>query len=152
MQAPLISLCVRTPLRAMAPPPTPASLADLPGPWLLKLAGSDRFKGQNTTLWSLSRTCSLFRDLVLRQRKATARFEVPIAAEDFPRQLQRLCTLARGSRNITLWFNRRQGRGPWTETEPHIAHLLLCAMAQLGGQPLTAVKEIRFFVSGAPLY
>ncbi len=130
-------------------PPTPASLADLPGLWLLKLAGSDTFKGDSTTLWRLSRTCSLFRDLVLRQRKATATFSVPITAKAFPRQLRRLCTLARSSSNIRLELQDPRGGppAPWSETEPHIAHLLLCAMAQLGGQPLTAVKEIELHVS-----
>ncbi len=74
----------------MAPPPTPTSLVDLPGPWLLKLVGSDRFNGDSTTLWRLSCSCSLFRDLVLRQRKASARFYLPISAEHFPRELRRL--------------------------------------------------------------
>ncbi len=134
---------------ATLPPPTPASLADLPKPWLLKLAGADSFNRDSITLWDLSRTCSLFRDLVLRERKATAWFKAPV--EDCPRQLGTLCTLARHSQHIKLAF-----RGPpeplsWTETEPHVAHLLLCTMAQLGGQPLTAVKEIEFWVSSDQL-
>ncbi len=131
----------------MPPPPTPASLVDLPGPWLLKLAGSDSFKGDSFTLWRLYRSCTLFRDLVLQQRQATAAFHVPIAAEDFPQQLRRLTTLARHSRDIKLEFSGPQHFRPWTETEPHIAHLLLCAVAQLGGQPLTGVKELVFEVS-----
>ncbi len=132
-------------------PPTPASLADLPKPWLLRLAGADSFNGQSATLWALSRSCSLFRDLVLRQRKATASFNVPITPQVFPQQLRRLCTLARSSNHVKLAFNGRDGATAWTDTEPQVAHLLLCAMAQLGGQPLTAVKEIQLDVSGMHL-
>ncbi len=135
----------------MTTPPTPASLADLPKTWLLKLAGSDSFKMDNESLWRLSRSCSLFRDLVLRQRKATASFNVPITPQAFARHLQRLCTLARSSNHVKLAFNGRDGATAWTDTEPQVAHLLLCAMAQLGGQPLTAVKEVGLWVSAAPL-
>ncbi len=136
------------------PPPTPTSVLDLPQPWLLKLAACKGLDGQGATLLALFRTCTFFRDAVLRHRTAIASFNVPIAAEDFPAEVERLCAVARRSSNVRLRF---EGQGqmedarpwqPWTETEPCITHLLVCAMAQLEGeQPLACIKEIHLWVS-----
>ncbi len=136
------------------PPPTPTSLMDLPKPWLLQLATCKGLDREEDTLLALFSTCTFFRDAVLRHRTAIASFNVPIAAEDFPAEVERLCAVARRSSNVRLRF---EGQGqmedarpwqPWTETEPHITHLLVCAMAQLEGeQPLACVKEIALQVS-----
>ncbi len=128
----------------MAPPPTPTSLMGLPASWLLKLATSEslarRIAHDGTVraepAVTLFRTCAFFRDTVLQHRTAAANVNVPIA-EDFLADLGRLCTVARRSGNVRLVFSGEQ----WTDTEPDITHLLVCAMAELGG-PLTCVKEV----------
>ncbi len=79
---------------------------------------------------------------------------MPIAAEDFPDAVDRLCTAARRSSNIRLEFDAPRDefgfvghRVHCTETEPLITHLLVCAMAQLGGErPLACVKHVRLKV------
>ncbi len=134
----------------MAPPPTPASLMGLPASWLLKLATSDVLArcwsaaGYVEPAVTLFRTCAFFRDTVLQHRTAVAEFRVPMTAEDFPAELSRLCAVARRSGNVKLAFSGQAGED-WTHTEPHITHLLVCAMAELGG-PLTCVKEAQIEV------
>ncbi len=136
------------------PPPTPTSLLDLPQPWLLQLAKYSAFEKDSVTLVALLRSCTFFRDAVLRHHTAAAGFVVPIAAEDFPAQVERLCTVARRSSSVRLKIAGHQGlyHSPaedWTATEPHITQLLVCAVAQLGGErPLACVKEIELGVSG----
>ncbi len=85
---------------------------------------------------------------------------MPIAAEDFPDAVDRLCTAARRSKKIELGFNGPQLEDDegmpevenWGETEPHITHLLVCAMAQLGGErPLAGVTGIYLWVSWSAL-
>ncbi len=137
----------------MPPPPTPTSLMDLPASWLLKLATHNMPYHEGRTAVSLFPTCAFFRDTVLQHRTAVAEFRVPIAAERFPAELARLCTVARRSSNVKLRFGLRvddddddSSSAPWTRTEPHITHLLVCAMAELGG-PLTCVKKVHTKVS-----
>ncbi len=136
------------------PPPTPTSLMGLPKPWLLQLATCKGLDKQRATLLALFRTCAFFRDAVLRHRTAAIAFNVPIAEDDFPAAVERLCAVARRSSSVQLRFEGQEDGGghpeqPWTETEPHITHLLVCAMAQLEGeQPLACVKEIVLDVSG----
>ncbi len=133
----------------MAPPPTPASLMGLPASWLLKLATTESLARND---WGdepavpLFRTCAFFRDTVLQHRTAVAEFGVPIAAERFPAELARLCTVARRSSYVRLVFMGPYGQQDWAHAEPHITHVLVCAMAELGG-PLTCVKEVHTKVS-----
>ncbi len=150
----------------MAPPPTPTSLMDLPGSWLLKLATSKRLAptwgDKVKPVLPLFRTCAFFRDTVLQHRTAVAEFRVPIAAERFPAELARLCAVARCCGSVKLSFTgsfweQEQEEDeeddddalvvpPWTHTEPCITHLLVCAMDLLGG-PLACVKEVVLQVS-----
>ncbi len=129
----------------MAPPPTPTSLMGLPASWLLKLATRKTPSEERNSVASLFRTCAFFRDTVLQHRTAVAEFRVPIAAERFPAELARLCVVARLSSNVRLAFSGQAGED-WTHAEPHISHLLVCTMAELGG-PLTCVKEVHTLVS-----
>ncbi len=135
------------------PPPTPTSLLDLPQPWLLQLVICKGLDRQRASLLAFFRTCTFLRDAVARHRTAAIAFNVPIDAEDFPAEVEWLCTVARRSTRVRLVFEGQQDEddeGPghaWTETEPHITHLLVCAMAQLEGeQPLACVKEIDLLV------
>ncbi len=136
------------------PPPTPTSLMDLPKPWLLQLAKSSALDWEADTVLALFRTCAFFRDAVARHRTAEASFHVPIAAEDFPTELQRLCSVAKrsGKMRLVFWGEETFDGRPvhrWTDTEPHITHLLVCAMGQLEGErPLACVKEVLISVSG----
>ncbi len=136
------------------PPPTPTSLLDLPQPWLLQLATCKGLDRQRATLLALFRTCAFFHDAVLRHRTAAASFKVPIAEEDFPSEVERLSTVARRSSSVRLRFDGPLDEGDlrpavdWAATEPHVTHLLVCAMAQLEGErPLACVKEIVLWVS-----
>ncbi len=141
---------------AAGPPPTPTSLLGLPASWLLQLARTSALDNDRTTLLALFRTCTFFRDAVAQRRPSELSFTVPIAAERFQDEVNRLCTLARRSRNIALVVrgptDQRRNPAPWNETEPHITHLLVCAMARLGGeQPLAGVKRIVLRVSACLL-
>ncbi len=136
------------------PPPTPTSLLDLPQPWLLKLVICKGLDGQRATLVALFRTCTFFRDAVLRHRTAETRFLMPIPPQQFPAEVERLCTVARRSSRVRLAIHGYRGAEDdlpihrWTETEAQITHLLVCAMAQLEGErPLACVKEIKLWVS-----
>ncbi len=135
------------------PPPTPTSLLDLPQPWLLQLATCSAFDGDSEALLALFQTCTSFRDAVPRHRTTTASFNVPIAEEDFPWEVERLSSVARLSSSVRLVFSGQQGEYAgepprWRETEPCITHLLVCAMAELEGErPLACVKEIVLWVS-----
>lgn len=57
------------------PPPTPTSLMDLPAPWRLQLATSSALDA--ATRLALFRTCTFYRNMVLRHRTAVAKFNVP---------------------------------------------------------------------------
>ncbi len=137
------------------PAPPPSSLADLPGPWLLKLftAGLNRYDHRDTRL-AVLRACTAFRDLTWRHRPACAHFDLPLAAEAFPREVARLVAVLRRSSDVRLSFwgpsrDDDEERLPvaWTETEPLITQLLVSAMAELGGQPLTAISQVALTVS-----
>ncbi len=151
----------------MPAPPTPSSLLGLPDAWLLSLVtceGLDEDRRQQQParpLVSLFRTCAALRDLVLRHRQAVGKFDVmDDTLQELGGEVDRLCTLARRSGNVKLVFEGPRTEddddgdldedelppAEWTHTEPRITHLLVCAMAELGGQPLTCVKEVRLRV------
>ncbi len=146
---------------APAPPaPAPTSLLDLPQAWLLRLATSSAFDRQHGTLVALFRTCTFLRDAVLRHRTASTFFTLPFEPGDWPHEVERLCTVARRSSSVRLEFwgpkPQEDEEGEEDEAveeqrlraEPHITHLLVCAMAELGGeQPLACIKEIDVWVS-----
>ncbi len=130
----------------MAPPPTPASLMDLPASWLLKLAMRKAPSDERSTMVSLFRTCAFFRDTVLQHHTAEAGVLFPFAAERFPAELAKLCAVARRSSNVKLVFMGPYGQQDWAHAEPHVTHLLVCAMAELGG-PLACVQAVHTKVS-----
>ncbi len=129
--------------------PTPTSLMGLPKPWLMDLATGDHVRIYTSKeRVTLLRTCKFFFDAILRRRRAWHKVQVSIAAEDFNAELDKLCTLARRSGNVALTFHGipEHASSPtteWTETEPHITHLLVSAQTQLGGKPLTCIKWLR---------
>ncbi len=140
------------PTIAMAAPPTPTSLLGLPSSWLLQLATTSALDGDRTTLLALFRTCAFFRDAVAQHRPSTLALSLPVAAEDFQDEVDRLCAVARRGRDIELQVTGpREDRDPvpCTETEPRITHLLVRARAQLlgGEQPLVGIKRIHLRVS-----
>ncbi len=159
------------------PPATPTSLLGLPGAWLMRLVTCPALTPSSSSLalrtisfpwqwmdWQpdsdalapLFRTCTFLRDEVLRLRTAVASFQTPGSAQHFTADVERLCAVARRSSRVRVRFWNwthdydNEPMHTWTESEPYITHLLVCAAAQLGGkQPLACVKEMDLHVSQA---
>ncbi len=141
--------------------PTAIEPASLPNLWLHKLgvhvSAELRDDASHRTLLAVFRTCTACRDAVLLSRRAYLHVTVHIRAEDWPAVLRRVCTALRRSRNVKLvlegphyccWHGPAGTRLPdWTQTEPYIIHLLLCARRKLGSAALEGIKEVVLDVS-----
>ncbi len=138
-----------------------AEPASLPNLWLHKLAThvstlleqGDARGSTHSTVMAVFRTCTTCRDAVILSRQATVYVSVPILAEDWPDMLQSMCEVLRRSRNVKLVIVRGQHEDmlDWTQTEPHIIHMLLCVRRKLGPTALTRIKAVIVLgVSGKP--